>query len=86
MIDVPYIKEYMRDETPKYIYFLLSGEEVVYIGQTVNLHNRIKQHGYDKDFDRVFEFKCEEGSADLVEKEFIQKYSPKYNKAHLCDK
>ena len=62
-----------------YVYKLMDGDEVVYVGKTANPQQRVTQHRADKKFDRVFVSQCIE--ADRVEKELIGHYKPKYN----CD-
>lgn len=62
-----------------YVYKLMDGDEVVYVGKTANPQQRVTQHRVDKKFDRVFVSQCIE--ADRVEKELIGHYKPKYN----CD-
>ena len=68
---------------PKYqncfVYFLLKGGEVVYVGQTKNGIERPFSHK-DKDFDEIKIIYCEETDVDTVEDSFIKKYTPAYNK------
>ena len=68
---------------PKYqncfVYFLLKGGEVVYVGQTKNGIERPFSHK-DKDFDEIKIIYCEETDVDAVEDGFIKKYTPDYNK------
>lgn len=63
------------------IYLLYNNSEIVYVGKSNNIENRIKQHKKDKEFDSVkwVVFK-DAGLINLYEPYFIQKYSPKYNK------
>ncbi len=62
-----------------FIYFLLRGGEVVYVGQTTNGLSRPFAH-YDKEYDtvKVLPMKLEE--LDEAEDSFICKYKPMYNK------
>lgn len=64
------------------IYFLIDGENVVYVGQSKIGLSRPYQH-MNKKFDKVSFFRCEENELDYLETKFIQKYKPKYNKAIL---
>jgi hypothetical protein len=68
------------------IYLLYDNENVVYIGKSNNMKNRINQHKKDKEFNSV---KCiifkDEGLVNLYEPYLIQKYKPKYNKDLLED-
>lgn len=63
------------------IYLLYNNENIVYIGKSNNMKNRINQHKKDKEFNSV---KCiifkDEGLVNLYEPYLIQKYKPKYNK------
>lgn len=68
---------------PKYekcfVYFLLKGDEVVYVGQTTNGIARPLSHR-DKDFDEIKILYCTPNRLDFMEDAFIQKYKPVYNK------
>ena len=66
------------------IYVLYDDEEIVYIGKSTNIYNRIQQHKKDKVFTSVKSiiFK-EEGNIDLYEPYLIKKYKPKYNKEFI---
>lgn len=71
------------------IYFLLDGEQIVYVGQTrSSVRSRIRQHKKDKVFDRVSIIPLEERnhrpSVIEVESAYIAKFSPKYNKSLSC--
>jgi hypothetical protein len=61
------------------VYFLFHNEEIVYVGQSSDVHFRIRQHK-DKQFNRVF-YKAIPPEVDIlaVEKHFILKFRPKYN-------
>ena len=63
-----------------FVYFLLKHNEVVYVGQTKKGMSRPLVHKYDKDFDEIYIMPCDEEMLDLVESEYIVKYSPLYNK------
>lgn len=55
------IKQFPYFEKLSYIYFLTNCGEVVYVGQTKNLPNRLKSHQKDREFDDVFYFEVEFG-------------------------
>lgn len=63
------------------IYLLYNNNEVVYIGKSKNIKNRITQHKSVKEFDSV---KCvifkDIGMINLYEPYLIQRYKPIYNK------
>lgn len=63
-----------------FIYFLIDGEEVVYVGQTTKGLSRIEVHRRNKKFDKVYAILCEEEDLDYCENTYILKYAPKYNK------
>jgi predicted GIY-YIG superfamily endonuclease len=64
-----------------FVYLLLKGSEVIYVGRSRNLSCRLINHKYKKDFDIVYlaEFKT---YSDLckAEKKIIKHYSPVGNK------
>lgn len=63
------------------VYFLIDGDEVVYVGITSDIHNRIIQHIQEnkKVFDKYTFIECgdERWSA---ESNYVVKFKPKYNK------
>lgn len=64
------------------IYFLISGEEVVYVGQSkYSIQSRIKSHIKDKTFDRYYIIPCAIDELDYLETKFIAEYTPIYNRA-----
>ena len=76
------LKEMVFSGSPSCVYFLISeSNEVVYVGQTVNLCMRIGEHTKTKEFHRVLYLPTPKSSLLSVEKEFITKLKPKLNKA-----
>lgn len=76
-------KIYTRNKKdPEYkIYFLISGEEIVYIGQTIDIEERLKSHFHGKkEFDSYYSLDCKKEEADLLEYIYINIFKPKYNK------
>ncbi len=63
------------------IYFLIRGEEVVYVGQSKNCFTRICHHFGNKEFNKVILYPCKISELDYYEDFFIKKYKPEYNKA-----
>lgn len=62
------------------IYFLCSGESIVYIGQSVSVAGRIAQHRHDgKVFDRAFVLPCLPEHLNLLEGHFIRAIRPTLN-------
>jgi predicted GIY-YIG superfamily endonuclease len=68
---------------PKYknsfVYLLLKGNDVVYVGQTTQGISRPLSHK-DKDFDTIKLKYCNPYNLDFFEDIYIKKYKPKYNK------
>lgn len=65
------------------IYFLCHGEMVVYVGKTTNFFSRMSAHdGGQNDFDSVKFLSAPVGRLDALEREYIARFCPKYNKAH----
>lgn len=62
-----------------FIYFLLQGDEVVYVGQTSVGLSRPFSH-YDKEYDLIKVMACPLNKLDETEDFYICKYKPKYNK------
>ncbi len=65
-----------------YVYLLLKGEEVVYIGASTS-KDRIKAHKNrsKKDFDQVYYMVCNhKDECWRIEKELISRFKTKYNK------
>lgn len=60
------------------VYFLISSDEIIYIGQSVNIASRISGHR-DKDFDSVAFVTCKKQELDILESLYIIAYRPKLN-------
>ena len=84
------VKEVYRDfPTNTAIYFLLKKSKkqklnIVYIGISRNVYNRIRSHKKDKDFEyyRIIKSRNYNSDYDYMEKresQFISKFKPKYN-------
>lgn len=63
-----------------YVYFLLKDGNVVYVGQTDNILNRIKSHQKNKDFNNVAYIITTKDKVNYLENYYIMKYEPFYNK------
>ena len=64
------------------IYFLFDGDEIVYIGQSINPYSRITQHIKKKKFSHVRFLPCSSRRMNYWEQKLISKYNPKYNVTH----
>lgn len=60
------------------IYFLVDKEDVVYVGQSVNVHQRIAQHT-EKQFDRYAFVPCDVGHLNILESLYIHCLRPRLN-------
>lgn len=60
------------------VYFLLDGDEVVYVGQSVNVYSRIGQHT-DKRFDRYAFVPCPVDALNKLESLYIHCLRPRLN-------
>ena len=63
------------------VYFLMQGEQVVYIGSTMRPTIRIGWHVFRKEFDTVRYF--ETARFRQIEKRYIRMFQPRYNKVGL---
>ena len=63
------------------IYFLISQKEIVYVGQSVNIHKRVSDHfsGCKIEFDSYSFIFVPVAELNRVEKFYIQKFMPAYN-------
>ena len=62
------------------VYFLLDNVEIVYVGQSINISARVHQHLIDKCFNRVLYLPVVKENLLKVERFFIERLKPKYNK------
>lgn len=60
------------------VYFLIKENEVVYIGQSINIASRVTQHR-DKEFDSVSYVACHRDELDILESLYILAYQPELN-------
>lgn len=75
------LRELPRSIEPMFVYFLTRNDEIVYVGQTRNLTNRLLAHEKDKSFDRVFFIECDLQTVNETERHYIDRFSPEYNVA-----
>ena len=62
------------------VYALWDNEEIVYIGKTTQLGQRITTHARTKEFTHYSTYQCEdELQMGILEDELILEYQPKYN-------
>ncbi len=60
------------------VYFLVSKNEIIYVGQSVNVFSRISQHK-DKKFDRYVFIPCAVDALDKLESLYIHYLQPRMN-------
>ena len=67
------------------VYFLLWENEIIYIGQSTNIIQRICSHVTEgkKGFDRVLYLPCPQGLLDHYERQLIRHIRPCHNRQHL---
>lgn len=63
-----------------YVYFLLDGDEIVYVGMSDTLQNRFHAHTKDKKFDGVSWIQVNKRDQKYIEAYYIITLKPKYNK------
>ncbi len=66
------------------IYALVWVDEIVYIGRSLSMYQRIYSHARGKRrngirFDKVFVWRCRPSDLDRLEYQLIQKHKPRYN-------
>lgn len=63
------------------IYFLLQGNCIVYVGQSINLHSRVVDHicSKKKVFDRFLMVEYPKKLLNRMEARYIAHFHPKYN-------
>lgn len=63
------------------IYFLMRGDQVVYIGQSINVVSRVCTHMREgkKNFDHFRYMPCDFNDLDKIEASFISMFDPEYN-------
>lgn len=64
------------------VYFLTFEGRVVYVGKSTSLASRIQAHKSErfKVFDQVFYISVDPKDLDSIERKFIKKFLPKYNR------
>jgi hypothetical protein len=66
------------------VYFLLAGEDVIYVGRSKDCHNRIAQHRCGPiPFDRVTVLPFPEERAARMARAYIQALNPRCNNDHV---
>lgn len=66
------------------IYLLYKNNEVIYVGQSVNMDRRTREHGRSN-YDFAQQLPCDKHDLNRFEKELIETLKPKYNCKHNPD-
>lgn len=75
--NIPHLQQVPKHTYQTGVYFLCKGDEVVYVGQSINPAIRIATHNQsEKDFDRVYLMPVPESELDDVEGSFIHHLQP----------
>lgn len=79
-----FVAKYARDITSATdsicgVYFLRSGDEIVYIGQSINVYKRIAEHQNNKTFDGAEFLPCPKAELDNLEGFFTRLLRPTLN-------
>ncbi len=76
------LREFNFPERENSIYFLLAGEQVVYVGKSFDLLGRLATHRHNMSFDRVVYFPIDKSDrlrVNTIEAAFIKALKPPYN-------
>ena len=79
LMKVDGIKHFAENDMPGYIYFLAKDEDVVYVGQTVNIRSRLRDHKKSKQYDKVCFIEVPQNRLIEIESAFIRAMKPSLN-------
>jgi hypothetical protein len=77
------VRRFKSESLDGFVYFLVHKKEIVYVGQTIQLTQRIGSHKKDKTFDHALYFKCNRLDMDRLESALIAALMPQYNRVGL---
>ena len=66
------------------VYFLIKNKEIIYIGKTSSIFNRLNNHKGVIDYDSYYFIPTHESVLDFDETKYILKYMPVLNKTISC--
>lgn len=82
------IYDYLSSTRGSFVYFLIDGSSVAYIGRTRSLKRRLRWHASHKKFSSVYYMCVPEYAIAAKEKEMIRRYRPPLNsilfKPRIC--
>lgn len=61
------------------VYFLIKDGRVAYVGQSINVHQRLDEHRKKKSYDRFFILPCDVERLRSLELFYIKEFKPEYN-------
>lgn len=70
----------VKDIRKCYIYFLIQDNEIVYIGQTINLPLRLSFHKQWIKYETYFALECRKEKLMELEATYLFKFAPKHNR------
>lgn len=73
-------REEVQDKSGPCVYFLINGSEIIYVGQTFSLKNRLYAHSTLKSFTHVCFIDVERSELNNVEASYIVKLNPTDNR------
>ncbi len=74
------VKNRYEDGSRMFVYFLIRGNEIVYIGQSINIHKRLNDHKRDKSFGSIYLIEIIEWlDSSLIENLAISHFNPRHN-------
>lgn len=77
----------LKSDRPTSIYFLIVAGEIMYVGQTTNIDQRIALHiNAGREFDRVLYFVVEAPDADAYEGALIRALNPTWSRRAPVDR
>lgn len=64
------------------VYFLIADGRVVYVGQSINVHARIRSHAATRTFSAFAYVRCQRNELDMLESLYINVLRPEWNKTY----
>lgn len=78
--EIKQLNRHSVDITPG-VYFLFNDNDLVYVGESEDIHRRVGQHRKNKEYDSYsFIVQTDPHLRLRLEKAYIEKFNPKYNK------
>lgn len=62
-----------------FIYFLIKGKKIIYIGQTKNIRSRVHYHNCMNSYERIRFIECKPEEATFYERRWIRRFNPSQN-------